>query len=426
MLRKVMIYLFFAGTAGGLLFGTPGLLSRFQEGHIPANYGSIVTWGLWVATYIYFVGLSAGSFLVSSLVFVFGIKRLEAIGRLALLTALVTLLMALISIGLDLGHLERAWHVYVWPNFGSPMAWMIWLYSTYMLLLCCEAYFLMRRDFFAGRGEAGLRGVINRVLSAGIDGASTEARDADLRIVRVLASIGVPLAIMFHGGVGALFGVLASRPMWHSGLYPVLFLVSAVVSGGAAITLLAYVFLDRDRNRGDILRFLGALVLGVLTFEVIWELAEIAVYMYGRMPSHVAAWELVLAGPYPYVFWVGQVGFGSLVPIVLLTIGLKRNWHGVIAAGCMFIAAAFLTVRLNMVIPALSVEEIRGLTDAYASPRWTSSYLPSLMEWQVTLFVVGLGGALLTLGWHLLPLHVTEKPAVGEGTSSMRSVERVS
>lgn len=165
MLRMVMIYLFFAGTVGGLLLGAPGLLSRFQNGHIPANYGSVVTWGLWVATYIYFVGLSAGSFLVSSLVFVFGINRLEAIGRLALLTALVTLLMALLSIGLDLGHLERAWHVYVWPNFGSPMAWMIWLYSTYMLLLFCEAYFLMRRDFFAGRGDAGIRGLINRVLS---------------------------------------------------------------------------------------------------------------------------------------------------------------------------------------------------------------------------------------------------------------------
>jgi molybdopterin-containing oxidoreductase family membrane subunit len=420
MLRKALLVLFAVLNIGGLLFGAPGVYSRFVHGHEPANYGSVVTWGLWVASYIYFIyfiGLSAGSFLVSSLVFVFRVERFEKIGRLAILTALVTLLMALITIGLDLGHMERAWHVYAWPNFRSPMAWMIWLYTTYMALLFCEAYFLMRCDFYARRDEKGLRGVFYRFASWRLRDASQESRAKDMRIVQTLASIGLPLAIMFHGGVGALFGVLASRPMWHSGMYPVPFVLSAVVSGGAAITLLAYIYLDKDASRSTTIEALGKLVLGVLVFETLWEIAEIGTYLYGGMPSHTAPWKVVLSGPYPLVFWVGQVGFGSVLPIALLAWGLKKRLPRLVAAACLSIAVAFITVRLNMVIPPMSVEEIRGLTSAIASNRITATYFPSLMEWQVTFFVVGIGGLLLTLGWKVLPLNAYEsdelKPRLG-------------
>ena len=61
---------------GGLLFvvGFAGWYDRLVHGHLNANYGSVVTWGLWVAAYIYLSGLSAGSFLISSLVYVFNLN----------------------------------------------------------------------------------------------------------------------------------------------------------------------------------------------------------------------------------------------------------------------------------------------------------------------------------------------------------------
>src|SRR3989337_1787287 len=83
------------------------LFIRFTTGHEEANYGSIVPWGLWVAQYIYFVGLSAGAFLLSSLVYVFGVSRFEPIGRLAVFTAIASLLLALFTIWMDIGHMER-------------------------------------------------------------------------------------------------------------------------------------------------------------------------------------------------------------------------------------------------------------------------------------------------------------------------------
>ena len=69
----------------------------------------------------------------------------------------------------------------------------------------------------------------------------------------------------------------------------------------------------------------------------------------------------------------------------------------------LLIAGGFLGVRLNIVIPGLAVEEIRGLSEAIASARMTTHYFPSATEWLVTLGVAGLGLLLFGLGELLLP-----------------------
>jgi Ni/Fe-hydrogenase subunit HybB-like protein len=341
--------------AAGIVFFAVGLVGWFDRlvyGHIHANYGSIVTWGLWVAAYIYFIGLSAGSFLISSLVYVFNMKRFERIGRLAVFTAVVTLFLALLSIWADLGHMGRAWHVMVYANFKSPMAWMIWLYSAYFALLVAELWFLLRKDLVIGAIGSDWRAKVYRVLSLGSRDGSAAAAARDRRVVRRLATIGVPLAIMFHGGVGALFGVVAARPHWHSGMFPILFLLSALVSGGALLTVITAVFQDGWRSNRDTVLTLGRMVLGLLLLDVLFQFSELLVAFYGAIPEHLTGLRLMIAGPFWWVFWGWQIALGTLIPIVLLTGRTRDDARWVSLAG-LLIALGFLGVRLNIVIPGL-------------------------------------------------------------------------
>ncbi len=400
--------------SGVVLFGLGlvGWYDRLAHGHLNANYGSVVPWGLWVAAYIYFIGLSAGSFLISSLVYVFNLKRFERIGRLAVFTAVVTLFLALLAIWTDLGHMERAWKVLVYANFKSPMAWMIWLYSVYFLLLLAELWFLLRGDLVAGRAAPGLKGVVYRALALGSRDASGAAATRDRLVVRTLATIGVPVAIMFHGGVGALFGVVAARPHWHSGMFPILFLLSALVSGGALLTVIAAIFQDGwQRNRETVLA-LGQMVLGLLLLDVLFQISEMLVATYGGIPGQVQGLRLVVGGPFWWVFWGWQLALGTLVPVLLLVFPTRRDPRWVTLAG-LLVAVGFLGVRLNIVIPGLAAEEIQGLSRAFASPRMTTYYVPSGSEWLVTLGVVGLGLLLFGIGEHLLP----EEAEAGRATS---------
>lgn len=390
--------------AGTILFavGLIGWYDRLVHGHLNANYGSVVTWGLWVAVYIYFVGLSAGSFLISSLVYVFNVRRFEKIGRLALFTAVVTLLLALLAIWADIGHMFRAWHVIVYANFKSPMAWMIWLYSTYFLLLVVELWFLLRHDLVVGTGTPGMKGKVYRLLSLGSRDRSGVSAARDRRLVRVLGAIGVPLAIMFPGGVGALFGVVAARPHWHSGMFPILFLLSALVSGGALLAVIAAIFQDGWRENRDTVLALGQMVLGLLLLDVLFQISEMLVAFYGGIPGHIQGFTLAMVGPFWWVFWWWQLVLGTLIPVLLLVCPTRKDPRWVSLAG-LLIAAGFLGVRLNIVIPGLAVEEIRGLSAAIASARMTTYYVPSVTEWLVTLGVVGLGLLLFGFGELLLP-----------------------
>jgi molybdopterin-containing oxidoreductase family membrane subunit len=384
-----------------LVLGGIGLVDRMVFGHRHAAYGSLVTWGLWVSAYIYFIGLSAGSFLISSLVYVFNFKQFERIGRLALFTAVVTLLMALLAIVMDLGHMGRAWHVMVFANFKSPMAWMIYLYSAYFVVLLAELWHLNRADFVAGQNEPGNKGRIYRFLAFGSTDLSAEGRAEDMKRVKIMATIGVPLAICFHGGVGALFGVVAARPHWHSALFPLLFILSALTSGGALLTVAAAIFQDGIHKHRETVLELGKLVLALFALDLLFQVSELLVGFYGAVPGHIAGMKLMFTGPFWWVFWGGQILLGTVVPLWLLI--KKRDDPNMVTFAAFLMAIGFFAMRLNIVIPAMAVEEIAGLSRAFASNRVTVLYVPSLVEWLVTAGVVGVGLVLFGLGEQFLP-----------------------
>ena len=395
----------------GFAVGLVGLYQRLTLGHEAANYGSYVPWGLWVAAYIYFIGLSAGAFLLSTLIYVFQIKRLEKIGKLALFTALVTLVGAMFSIWLDLGHPLRAWRLLLRTNFRSIMGWMIWLYSAYFVLLVVELWFAIRADLVACSDEPGLKGALCRFLTLGRHDVSASAIQRDRKTLRVLGSIGVPLAVAFHGGVGALFGVVGARPYWHGGLAPITFLIGALTSGGALLAFMTAIW-GPDRGTEEhrqLVVFLGQIVMGLLAFDLLLEWAEYSIGLYSAVPAEAESLRLVLFGEYWWVFWIVHLALGALVPLALLA--FRGRSLGAVATAGALIAITFLSVRLNIVIPGLAVEELEGLRRAFTGPGLTFDYFPSSMEWLFFVWTVSLAGLLFLIGYDLLPIVRTKEVA---------------
>ncbi len=406
----------------GFVVGAFGLYDRVANGHLNVSYGSYLPWGLWVALYIYLVGLSAGAFLFSTLIYVFNIHRsgsvaavatlpvgladgsefnlrkLEDIGKLALFTALVTLFGAMFAIWMDLGHTERAWKMLLQTNFHSLMGWMIWFYTAYFILLLAELWLAMRVDLVAIASKNWLA----RLLTFGRLDTSESAVAADRKVLRILGSIGVPLAIAFHGGVGALFGVVGARPFWNSGLTPIIFIVGALLSGGALLTFITAFFGSEQEEIGQLIPFLGRIVLGLLALDVLLELSDYLVNFYAAIPAHVAALRLVLFGPYWWVFWFVHVGLGVVLPAFLL-IFLRRSPFAT-ATASFLIAFTFITVRLNIVIPGLGTSELKGLESAFSGPGLTFTYFPSQTEWLLAVWVVSFAVLVFLAGLRWLPI----------------------
>ncbi len=364
-------------SALALLFGLWGVFVRLTTGHREAAYGSYVVWGLWVAMYLFFAGTAAGAFMISTLDLLFHIKIFKGTGRTALWVGLVSLAAALLSIWLDLGHMERIWKVYLQGDLGSVMAQMVWGYTLFGLLMLASLYLSIRNP--------------------------------QSSLLRTLMIVGLPLSLFVSGAVGALLGVEASRLFWHVGLLPVQFPVFSLASGAAAMLVVIGLFGQKESpNRSEQLWVLSVLTVALAVVKLYFLWADFSQSMYGNVPQNVEAVRAVLYGPYWWAFWILQILIGTLVPIFVLVqpkLARHNGWAGWMGVLVLF---GFAVARANIVFPALTVPEIQALTTAFSGPHLTFDYFPSLMEWAVTLGIVGMAVLAFLIGEDRLPLSSKE------------------
>jgi molybdopterin-containing oxidoreductase family membrane subunit len=360
-----------------LLIGAWGVYDRLAFGHENAAYGSYVVWGLWVAMYLFFAGVAAGAFMLASLDLLFHVDAFKGTGKIALWTGLVSLAAALLSIWLDLGHMERIWKVYLQGNLGSVMAQMVWGYTLFGLLLLGSLIAAIR----APKGM----------------------------LLKVLMIVGLPLSLFVSGAVGALLGVNAGRLFWHVGLLPVQFPVFSLASGAAAMLVALGLFGAKDDpRRAQQLWVLSLITIGLQIAKLYFLWADFSQSIYGNVPQNVAAVNQVLYGPYWWAFWIVQLLIGSLIPILVLTqrkLATHNSWAGWTGV---LVLIGFAVARANIVFPALTVPELDALTTAFTGPRLQFDYFPSLMEWAVTTGIVGLAVLAFLIGADRLKLLKTE------------------
>lgn len=407
---RPLIWAAFIGWAILFIVGVAGVYLRLTEQLRPTDLGSYVTWGLWISVDIYFIGLSAGAFLLSSFVYIFRVKALEPLGKLALFTAVVCLLMAMLSAWFDLGHMERFWYVFWRPNFRSIMTLMVWLYMAYLILLFVEIWLAARVDLIKCGQGSGFKAGLCKFLAFGSSDVSETRLQKDHRLLQVLGGIGVVLAVTFHGGMGALFATLVARPYWNGALYPIFFLTGALVSGTALVlAMTAFIWPHRNEVWRGMTMMLSRIMVILLLFDILLEWAEFSIPAWYGVGGELDALKEVLFGPYWYVFWIFHILLGAVIPIALVVFKPRSPfWLG--TAGLLTVLT-YMAVRLNIVIPGLITPQLSGLGTAFFDPRLKYEYLPTLTEWQVSLFVAMLGVALFYAGYRLLPLVSSKEEA---------------
>jgi protein NrfD len=367
MIKKLL----YALGAIAVLLGLYGFYTRLFVGERDVNYGSYVTWGLWVAMYLFFAGIATGAFMLATLDYLFDVKLFKGTGRYALWAALVTMPAALISIGFDLGHMERIWKVYVNPNFGAPMAQLVWGYTIFTIVT-----------------------IVALLLAV---------RSPKSSVMKVVMGFGLFLAVFLSGGVGALLGVNASRPGWHNGMLPAQFPVFSLTSGVALMLVIIGWFTAEGEVRAQRLRVLSIAMIVLIVVKAYYLWTDFSLALYNSAPHSADAVNLILFGQYSWAFWGLQLALGMIVPMLVLVYPkLSRNG---LLAGLMgvLVLIGFAVARSNIIFPALAIPELAGLMTAFTGPHLNFDYVPSLMEWSVTIGVVGLATLGYLIGTDAIP-----------------------
>lgn len=358
-----------------MVAGTVAVFIRAKEGIIVTNITSNTPWGTWVAFYIYFVGMSAGAFLLSTLIYVFGMEQYEKIGKDALLVAILSMVLAMVFILLDLGHMERFWHALWYMNWTSVLAYEVRFYVLYVALLLSELYFARRIDLIKTSVVNNRKGKIAKFLSFGSKDTSEASKRHDHKMLKVLGTMGIPIAILgVHGGTGALFAVVKARPFLNSALFPVIFVVSALVSGTA---LLIAFYVIRNKVSGNsidqaMVKGLAGLLSFFLLIDVGLEFYEFFIGAYGLEHEELATLKTMIMSDFSWSFWAVQMVIGVVVPLYLIFSKRTKESVKALTAAAIMVAIGILGVRFNIVLPALIVPVMTGLPEGY--------YYPTLIE----------------------------------------------
>ncbi len=290
------------------------------EGYVLPNQMHIY-WTTMIVLYPYITGIVAGAFIISSLHHVFDKDELKPVSRFAMLMAFCFLLFATLPLLNHLGHPERALNIMFTPNATSAMAGFGFIYSAYMVILAVEIWLVYRTDIvhLAMNHRSPAMRTVYKLLALGVLDISPEAKALDKRVMIVLASIGIPAACGLHGYVGFIFGAIKANPWWASPLMPVIFLLSAIVSG-VAMVLVCYLAIQWFNGReidGPCTFALIETAWYFLIIDVTLELLELINHAYMANEDWAILKTLVTTKLFVSMFVI-QILLGSVVPFLML------------------------------------------------------------------------------------------------------------
>lgn len=375
---------------------------QLSGGMVQTGMRNLDSWGLYITMFMFFVGLSAGGLIISSIPNAFGMRGFGNISKVAIWTSICCTCVAIGFVVVDLGGPLRLWELFVYSNLASPLMWDILVLGTYLILSIIYLWAYRREE----TGKMSHLGI--RVVS----------------IIALIVAVGV------HTVTAWIFALAPAHEFWHTALMGPWFVASAL-DCGTALVLIVVLALRRTGylalDQSHVVKLAKMLAVFVCVDLYFFACDLLTSGYFGGEGADVVA--MLASGPLAPFFWT-QIGLMA-VALVLLFAPKLRTTAGVVVASVLVLVAVFCK-RAQILVGGfqLSNIEFADVANTMSITNWTDGfvaagyqgmvYWPSPIEFGVAAGVVALGFLLLFLGLKFLPLQPVEKAnaSVADDTAS--------
>ena len=336
-----------------------------HNGHWVTGMNNQIVWGTPHVFAVFLIVAASGALNVASISSVFQKTAYKPLARLSGLLAIALLVGGLAVLVLDLGRPDRLIVAMTYYNFKSIFAWNIMLYTGFMVVVGVYLWMMMERKMNQFTRVAGFSAFVWRLI--------------------------------LTTGTGSIFGFLVARQAYDTAIMAPMFIIMSFSFGLAIfILVLMGIYKWSDRPLGDSILFrlknlLGVFIAAVLYFVLAYHLTN----LYITENHGVERFILMDGGVYTRLFWIVQIGLGSLLPLALLyhpSTGKSRGWIGI--ASLLVIIGGMAQIYVIIIGgQAYPMELFPGkeVVSSFADGV-VGSYTPSLPE-----VVLGIGGVALAL-----------------------------
>ena len=366
-----------------LIIGALAWTYQIYTGLGVAGYNPPVMWGVYIVTFVFWIGIGHAGTLISAILYLFRAGFRTTIYR----CAEAMTVFAVMTAGLfPILHLGRPWKFfwlipypnwrYIWPQMKSPLIWDVFAVLTYLTISATFLYIGLVPDLaiLRDREKNPIRKRIFAQLALGWRNTDREWRHF-VRAYLFLAAFSTPLVLSVHSVVSFDFA-MSDVPGWHTTVFPPYFVAGAIYSGiGMVLTIMIplrkwfnikhYVTIN-DLDAAAKLALFTSLVVGV-SYANEWFVA-----WYSGSPAEKQFFANRLWGQW---WWASSLLYtcNICLPLSLFSQWCRRNttW--------LFILSIFINIgmwfeRFVIVVPSLSHE--------YEPWQW-AGYRPTWVDYAI-------------------------------------------
>jgi formate-dependent nitrite reductase membrane component NrfD len=273
-------------------------------------------WPLLIDVYFFLGGLAGGAFVIATVASVLNARRHREVVRVGYYVALAALIPCPLILIVDLGVPSRFLNMLMRFNVDSPMSMGAWALLGFSVCAFLAALFTLLEDLGRARDLA--------------------------RVKLVVGVIGAGFGFFLAAYPGVLLGATA-RPLWiESRSLGALFLAVGASTGAATIAL---ILIAMGRRAADQV----AAVRAMTVLALIIQIAALAVFVGSVQSSGSAAsasaLRLLTDGRFAAVFWGGAIAAGSILPLVLGLVALKKRSFGLTALTSLLVLVGGFLVK---------------------------------------------------------------------------------
>jgi Ni/Fe-hydrogenase subunit HybB-like protein len=346
------------------------LYLQITVGHTVTGMRDNVVWGIYIANFIFFIGISYAGAVISGILHLLKVEWRKPIIRIAELITVIATFIGPMFILLCVGRLDRLHHLILYARLQSPITWDVLAISTYLVGGLIFLYLATIKDFAIYRDSTTLKlSKWKRKLFAilALNYRDTEGQKRRIAVsANLMAIMIIPLAIIVHSVLSWIFG-MTLRPGWHSTIFGPYFVLAAIYSGTGVLIMAMWIFRKLYKLDAFILdkhfTYLGYIMLVLAAGYGYFTFSEYLTDWYGseqwisRLIHKFFDWN-----QYGALFLFTNVG-GILIPIIVVAVPqLRKPGILTIAAAIMVLAMwvkRYLIVVPTLETPLLPIEDIR-------------------------------------------------------------------
>ncbi|GDX87511.1 molybdopterin oxidoreductase membrane subunit [Gemmatimonadota bacterium] len=345
--------------------GAASWIYQIYSGLGVAGYSPPVMWGVYIITFVFWIGIGHAGTLISAILYLFRAGFRTTIYR----CAEAMTVFAVMTAGLfPIIHIGRPWKFFwlipypnwrlLWPNFKSPLVWDVFAISTYLTISVTFLFIGLLPDIATLRDaeKNPIKKQMLSLLSFGWRNSENEWRHF-ARAYLFLAAFSTPLVLSVHSVVSFDFS-MALVPGWHTTIFAPYFVAGAIFSGmGMVYTIIIpirkffklehYVTLN-VMDAGAKLTLFTSMVVGcayIVEFFIAW---------YGGVKVEQEYFYNRVFGQWWYAAWI-MLTCNMILPLSLFSQKLRRNptWLFILS---LFINIGMWFERFVIIVPGLSHE----------------------------------------------------------------------